>query len=301
MPSGNPRSAVDPVVERRRAVALARHYREAERLSIAQIAERVGRSRRRSKPTYTTRRARRHGRSRRATGASVVAVERRPARATARATPTPTATAPRGALSYPRRSREELEGMFGSPLRLGVTRAGQSPECPAPSRVLGDSSDLEGCAPLERLLPCPFRPPSMAGGRRPLAATSLHHKHRGGSTGEADRKPPCSGGTNRRVPTHVAVEPRASCAGPRCQARATRPASGATAGVVSPASHPQMTRSPGCSWVQWLTRIRKVKDVMSSPSDRERAGLLSSSADDCRAGCSTVEREEALSEHRNGT
>jgi len=43
------------------------------------------------------------------------------------------------------------------------------------------------------------------------------------------------------------------------------------------------------------------KDVMSSPRDRERAGLLSSSADDCRAGCSTVEREEALSEHRNGT
>ena len=146
-----------------------------------------------------------------------------------------------------RMEREILKkaaAFFGSPLRLGVTRAGQSPECPAPSRVLGDSSDLEGCAPLERLLPCPFRPPSMAGGRRPLAATSLHHKHRGGSTGEADRKPPCSGGTNRRVPTHVAVEPRASCAGPRCQARATRPASGATAGVVSAASHPQMTRSP---------------------------------------------------------
>jgi AraC-like DNA-binding protein len=32
------------VVERRRAVALARHYREAEGLSIAQIAERLGRS-----------------------------------------------------------------------------------------------------------------------------------------------------------------------------------------------------------------------------------------------------------------
>ena|GEM_PF-2289921 len=32
------------VVERRRAVALARHYREAESLSISQIAERLGRS-----------------------------------------------------------------------------------------------------------------------------------------------------------------------------------------------------------------------------------------------------------------
>ena len=32
------------VVERRRAVALARHYREAEGLSIAQIADRLGRS-----------------------------------------------------------------------------------------------------------------------------------------------------------------------------------------------------------------------------------------------------------------
>jgi AraC-like DNA-binding protein len=32
------------VAERRRAVALARHFREAEGLSIAQIAERLGRS-----------------------------------------------------------------------------------------------------------------------------------------------------------------------------------------------------------------------------------------------------------------
>jgi hypothetical protein len=32
------------VLERRRAVALARHFREAEGLSIAQIAERLGRS-----------------------------------------------------------------------------------------------------------------------------------------------------------------------------------------------------------------------------------------------------------------
>jgi hypothetical protein len=34
----------DRVVERRRAVALARHFREAEGLSIAQIANRLGRS-----------------------------------------------------------------------------------------------------------------------------------------------------------------------------------------------------------------------------------------------------------------
>jgi AraC-like DNA-binding protein len=34
----------DRVVERRRAVALARHFRESEGLSIAQIAERLGRS-----------------------------------------------------------------------------------------------------------------------------------------------------------------------------------------------------------------------------------------------------------------
>jgi DNA-binding NarL/FixJ family response regulator len=34
----------DRVHERRRAVQLARHYREAEGLSIAQIAQRLGRS-----------------------------------------------------------------------------------------------------------------------------------------------------------------------------------------------------------------------------------------------------------------
>ena len=37
-------SAYDRVSERRRAVALARHFREAEGLSIAQIADRLGRS-----------------------------------------------------------------------------------------------------------------------------------------------------------------------------------------------------------------------------------------------------------------
>jgi transcriptional regulator with XRE-family HTH domain len=34
--------AYDRVVERRRAVALVRHLREAEGLSVAQIAERLG-------------------------------------------------------------------------------------------------------------------------------------------------------------------------------------------------------------------------------------------------------------------
>ena len=37
-------AAADRAAERRRAVALARHFREAEGLSIAQIAERLGRS-----------------------------------------------------------------------------------------------------------------------------------------------------------------------------------------------------------------------------------------------------------------
>jgi DNA-binding NarL/FixJ family response regulator len=44
MASPAPRPSLDRVTERRRAVALARHYREAEGLSIAQIAERLGRS-----------------------------------------------------------------------------------------------------------------------------------------------------------------------------------------------------------------------------------------------------------------
>ena len=37
-------ASTDRVAERRRAVALARHFREAEGLSIAQIADRLGRS-----------------------------------------------------------------------------------------------------------------------------------------------------------------------------------------------------------------------------------------------------------------
>jgi DNA-binding NarL/FixJ family response regulator len=37
-------AAYDRVHERRRAVALARHFRDAEGLSVAQIASRLGRS-----------------------------------------------------------------------------------------------------------------------------------------------------------------------------------------------------------------------------------------------------------------
>jgi len=44
MASDRPSPAYDRVNERRRAVALARHFREAERFSIAQIAARLGRS-----------------------------------------------------------------------------------------------------------------------------------------------------------------------------------------------------------------------------------------------------------------
>jgi hypothetical protein len=44
MASNNHAAVADRVVERRRAVALARHFREAEGLSIAQIADRLGRS-----------------------------------------------------------------------------------------------------------------------------------------------------------------------------------------------------------------------------------------------------------------
>ena len=44
MPHRGAQTAYDRVLERRRAVALAHHYREAEGLSIAQIAGRLGRS-----------------------------------------------------------------------------------------------------------------------------------------------------------------------------------------------------------------------------------------------------------------
>ena len=44
MVSGRCSAAYDRVVERRRAVGLARHFRETEGMSIAQIADRLGRS-----------------------------------------------------------------------------------------------------------------------------------------------------------------------------------------------------------------------------------------------------------------
>lgn len=44
MASPSPRPSLDRVTERRRAVALAHHYREFEGLSIAQIGDRLGRS-----------------------------------------------------------------------------------------------------------------------------------------------------------------------------------------------------------------------------------------------------------------
>jgi AcrR family transcriptional regulator len=44
MSSGVASPAYDRVLERRRAVALARHFRDAEGFSIAQIAARLGRS-----------------------------------------------------------------------------------------------------------------------------------------------------------------------------------------------------------------------------------------------------------------
>ncbi|HEY1516718.1 MAG TPA: hypothetical protein VGF91_09895 [Solirubrobacteraceae bacterium] len=43
MPTTTP-APIDRVAERQRAVMLARHYREAEGLSIAHIAQRLGRS-----------------------------------------------------------------------------------------------------------------------------------------------------------------------------------------------------------------------------------------------------------------
>ena len=58
----------------------------------------------------------RHARSRHATGDCVAAAALPPRRATARATLTSIATAPRGALLYPRCSREELEGGFLGPM-----------------------------------------------------------------------------------------------------------------------------------------------------------------------------------------
>ena len=105
-------AAADRAAERRRAVALARHFREAEGLSIAQIAERLGRSPATVKAYFydpTGEKARavkvRYQGVCRGCGAYT---QPRNGKGDAYAY----CNAPRGALSYPRRSREELEGMF---------------------------------------------------------------------------------------------------------------------------------------------------------------------------------------------
>ncbi len=83
--------AYDRAVERRRAVALAHHFRESEGLSIARSPSAWGAPRRRSRRTSMTRQAIRRGRSRHGTSACVEAAGPTPSRATARATPTRTA------------------------------------------------------------------------------------------------------------------------------------------------------------------------------------------------------------------
>ena|SRR5436309_4966947 len=91
----------DRVSERRRAVALARHFRDAEGLSIAQIAERLGRSPATIKAYFYDP----TGEKARAIKARYVGVCRGcgafPSRATARATPTGTASGAGRALSSP--------------------------------------------------------------------------------------------------------------------------------------------------------------------------------------------------------
>ena len=91
--SDRPSAVYDRVVERRRAVALARHFREAEGLSVAQIADRLGRSPATIKTYFMTRRGRRAGRSRLGTSACTAAAAPTHRRGTARATPTRTASA----------------------------------------------------------------------------------------------------------------------------------------------------------------------------------------------------------------
>ena len=60
----------DRVSERRRAARLARHYRDQEGLTIAEIARRLGRAEGTVKAYLTIRSAQRRARSRRAIGAS---------------------------------------------------------------------------------------------------------------------------------------------------------------------------------------------------------------------------------------
>ena len=81
----------DRLTERRRSVALARHYREYEGLSIREIADRLDRSPPTIKAYFYDPTGRRHGRSRPVTKACAVVAARTRSRATARATPTRTA------------------------------------------------------------------------------------------------------------------------------------------------------------------------------------------------------------------
>ena len=140
--------------------------------------------------TLGIRPARRRAPSRRDTAAPAAAAARRQARATARATRTPTATAPRGALSYPRRSREELEGMFLGPMAYPDPEGERNNRMPGKRRscpgVRGEASrdprdmakaglpeaespdDEKAHPPERRLLPAPCSAMAFLQGRRNL-------------------------------------------------------------------------------------------------------------------------------------
>ena len=96
---------LDRVAERRRAAQLARHYRDEEGLSIAEIARRLGRADATIKAYSTIQPALTHARSRRARGECVAAAGRPPRHGTARATPTRIANA-----AIPARSRRHGPG-----------------------------------------------------------------------------------------------------------------------------------------------------------------------------------------------
>ena|SRR5205085_4306844 len=91
----------DRVSERRRAVALARHFRDAEGLSIAQIAERLGRSPATIKAYFYDPTGEKARAIKARTSAFAAAAAPSPSRATARATPTGTASGAGRALSSP--------------------------------------------------------------------------------------------------------------------------------------------------------------------------------------------------------
>src|SRR3954449_3880512 len=81
MPARDTASA-DRVAERRRAAALARHYRDAEQLPLAEIARRLGRAPATVKAYLYDPPAQRRARSRPATAATAAAAAPTPARAT---------------------------------------------------------------------------------------------------------------------------------------------------------------------------------------------------------------------------